>query len=234
MPTHAHLPPLSLSLSLSLSFHALSTGARLLHHHGGGPRGTSARGESSPAPYAKSSWPATPGCLISPKQVYRDGEFQTPLQGGSTSRTPNEEGCMLHGEAIHRSIQGRWRPDESQDSSDDPKLSFGWRGPTTSPSCGHRHKGWLPVMTSDLWTQGTGTSSDLLPPEINGRVSKPGSFGSCSLPNHCRAVPLSGKRSPNQGTRGRTELSAASAMWLKDRSPNWERPWEIWGCATVK
>ena len=34
---------------------------------------------------------------------------------------------MLHGEAIHRSIQGRRRPDESQDSLDDSELSLGWQ-----------------------------------------------------------------------------------------------------------
>ena len=34
---------------------------------------------------------------------------------------------MLHGEAIHRFIQGRRRPDESQDSLDDSELSLGWQ-----------------------------------------------------------------------------------------------------------
>ena len=121
-----------------------------------------------------------------------------------------EAGC--NSGAFWRNAQGYTRgrlwPDKNRDSSDDPELSFGWRGPTASPSCGHRHKGWLPVMTSDLWAQGTGTS-DLLPPEINGRVSKPGSFGSRSLPNHCRAAPLSLKKVAK--TRGpgakRTECS---------------------------
>ena len=102
------LPPPSLSLSLSLSLSTLSPQAR-------GCSITTVEGLEAHRPAERVARHPTQrvadqplrGCIISPKQVHRDGEFQTPLQGGSTSRTPNEGGCMLHGEAIHRSIQGR-------------------------------------------------------------------------------------------------------------------------------